>query len=129
MFLRKCSLRETYALLESESVLAHVGFSRLLNKRKACNQRIVSHAFVLTGPGPLAFQHIDRSPTAQGLLKPPSFIADLRSDKLALSASVVSHRVLVLRQLCVLNVGAHLPTLSLEWAAFLHDTRTQKKTA
>lgn len=47
MFLRKCSLKERYALLESESVLAHVDVSRLLNKRKACIHRIVSHALVL----------------------------------------------------------------------------------
>lgn len=46
-FLRKCSLRERYALLESESVLAHVDLSRLLNRRNACNHLIVNHALVL----------------------------------------------------------------------------------
>ena len=44
MFLRKCSLRERYALLESESVLAHVDFSRLLNRRNACSHGIVNYA-------------------------------------------------------------------------------------
>lgn len=46
MFLRKCSLRDIYPLLESESVLAHVDFSRLLNRRNACSRCIVNHALV-----------------------------------------------------------------------------------
>ena len=75
--------------------------------------------------GSLAFQHIDRSPTTQGLLlEPPFFIAVLRSDKLALWATVASHRVLALFQHSIsLNVGAQLPTLSPGWPASLHDTR------
>ena len=44
IYLRKCSLREMYALLESESVLAHVDFSRLLNTRNACRGSIVNDA-------------------------------------------------------------------------------------
>lgn len=66
---------------------------------------------------------------AQGLLEPPSFIAVLRSDKLALLARVASHRVLVLSQLSVPTVGAQLPTLSLGWAAFLHVTKSSARTA
>ena len=47
MILRKCSLSELYALLESERVLAHVEVSGLLNKRNACKHGIVSQAPVL----------------------------------------------------------------------------------
>lgn len=63
----------------------------------------------------------------QGLLEPPSFIAVLRSEKLALLVRVASHRVLVLYQLCAPNVATQLPTLSLGWAAFLHDTKFSRE--
>lgn len=113
MFLRKCSLRLLYALLESESVLAHVDVSRLLNRRNACSYCIVNHALVLKPPESLAFQHIDRSPITQGLFTPPSFIAFLRSDRLVLWARVAFHRVLVPHQLPISTIGAQLLTLFL----------------
>lgn len=120
MFLRKCSLREIYAPLESESVLAQVDVPRLLKRRNVCNHRIVSRALILSIQDFLAFQHIDRSPTTQGEFEPPSFIAVRRSDKLALLARVSSHRVLVLYQLLVSSAQAQILTLSPGLAAFLH---------
>lgn len=46
MFLRKWSLKELYALLESESVLAHVDFSRSLNRRNACHCPVVNNVLL-----------------------------------------------------------------------------------
>lgn len=46
MDLRKCSLRERYAPLESESVLAQADLSRLLNRRNACGHHVVNYALI-----------------------------------------------------------------------------------
>lgn len=48
MFLRKCSLSDVYALLESESVLGHVDLLGLLNTRNACKHPIVSRTLFMS---------------------------------------------------------------------------------